>query len=472
MTVNVLVLYGKKHDAIVLMGLDLGKRPRGSVDLMEAQSTELDPILELSLPNFVGSLVISLPKKRKVERPIGSKNKPKKEDIHTLGSYKLMEENQMIHGGVGLKEEFLDKSLYLGSVESITFGDKLKLAYVIRSINLRELLMPPSSMVEKIARQVACMTGEDLPICGGCGVLGSKIFFAGGFAPNRMLFGACNSVYVFDIHDPNQEIFMMPQTLKGGKERPLMVEFAGKLYVLSCTPRRYNFEVFDPDRATWLALPPYPKPFRGCPSSYALAGIKLFVSNLDNCSWSRNKERPPQNVWCFDLAAQDPQKQKWKRVLTPFPLFRNGLVLDLEQNPHRKLLFTLKRVPPSVTNLLVYLMSLDEDQEDITEILEMNLPAEFPYPDEYHFFHLGGNNVCLVNSSPRDIDDDYFETSEDGSLILRGAAILFQFEFDICKVNEDMNNCITVEFQPPCGFEYHGDPGPHSPPSILGCFVL
>lgn len=260
-------------------------------------------------------------------------------------------------------------------VETITFGVKLKLAYIIRSINLRELLMAPSSTVEKIARQVACMTGEDLPICGGCGVLGSKIFFAGGFAPNMMLFGACNSVYVFDIHDPNQEIFMMPQTLKGGKERPLMVEFAGKLYVLSCMPRRENFEVFDPDRATWLALPPYPNPLRGCPSSYALAGSKLFVSNPDNSSWSTNKERPPQNVWCFDLAAQDPQKQKWKRVLTPFPLFRNGLVLDLEQNPHRKLLFTLKRGPHYVTNLLVYLMSLDEDQEDITEILEMNLPA-------------------------------------------------------------------------------------------------
>nr|XP_011464886.1 PREDICTED: uncharacterized protein LOC105351627 [Fragaria vesca subsp. vesca] len=81
------LLTGKKRDASVLVGLDLGKRPKGPIKPMEPNSADLDLMLELSLPNFAGSLVISPSKKYKVGRLVCSKNRPREEAIHPWKVY-------------------------------------------------------------------------------------------------------------------------------------------------------------------------------------------------------------------------------------------------------------------------------------------------------------------------------------------------------------------------------------------------
>nr|XP_011464701.1 PREDICTED: uncharacterized protein LOC105351582 [Fragaria vesca subsp. vesca] len=104
--------------------------------------------------------------------------------------------------------------------------------------------------------QVACMADKDLPASGGCGVFGSKIVFASGHKASDCLpCPDCSTqVYGYDIHDPKQEIVKMEGafgTLNDGKEQPLVVEFAGKLYVLSLkdfVKGGVSFEVFDPNR--------------------------------------------------------------------------------------------------------------------------------------------------------------------------------------------------------------------------------
>lgn len=63
------------------MGVDLGKHPKSPIQLLEAAPTNLGPVLELSLPNFIGSLVVFLPKKRKVGRLVRLRNKQKEENI-------------------------------------------------------------------------------------------------------------------------------------------------------------------------------------------------------------------------------------------------------------------------------------------------------------------------------------------------------------------------------------------------------
>lgn len=54
--ISTMSLAGTKRDATSLMEIDLGKRPKGLISTLEAISANLGPILELSLPNFAGSL--------------------------------------------------------------------------------------------------------------------------------------------------------------------------------------------------------------------------------------------------------------------------------------------------------------------------------------------------------------------------------------------------------------------------------
>ncbi|KAL6146463.1 hypothetical protein ACLB2K_057142 [Fragaria x ananassa] len=75
------MISGTKRNASSLMEVDLGKRPRGPPTVLEAANDDLGPVLELSLPNFAGTLIVSPPKKQKVGRPEGSKNRSKEEDI-------------------------------------------------------------------------------------------------------------------------------------------------------------------------------------------------------------------------------------------------------------------------------------------------------------------------------------------------------------------------------------------------------
>ncbi|KAL6219310.1 hypothetical protein ACLB2K_007070 [Fragaria x ananassa] len=192
-----------------------------------------------------------------------------------------------------------------------------------------------------------------------------------------------------------------------------MTEFAGKLYVLSLN--EYNnfvsFELFDPKQGTWLRLPKYPNP--GSHHSYAIAGTKLFMSTLVLKSeeyYYRYYLNQDTSIRWFDLAAPDAE---WRRVPSmcqggPFPFQGQALVLDLPQPEHsnKKLLFSCIDVNDWVLPniLLVHLMSLDENQEDIIEITEMKLQAAaLPQQlGDYHLFHLGGNNVCLLTTGMRE----------------------------------------------------------------------
>ncbi|KAL6144915.1 hypothetical protein ACLB2K_055605 [Fragaria x ananassa] len=74
------MISGTKRNASSLMEVDLGKRPRGPPTMLEVPNADLGLVLDLSLPNFAGTLIVSPLKKRKVGRPEGYKNKPK-EDI-------------------------------------------------------------------------------------------------------------------------------------------------------------------------------------------------------------------------------------------------------------------------------------------------------------------------------------------------------------------------------------------------------
>ncbi|KAL6194587.1 hypothetical protein ACLB2K_035669 [Fragaria x ananassa] len=256
--------------------------------------------------------------------------------------------------------------------------------------------------------QVACMADKDLPASGGCGVFGSNIVFASGHKASDCLpCPDCSTqVYGYDIHDPKQEIVKMEGafgTLNDGKEQPLVVEFAGKLYVLSLkdfVKGGVSFEVFDPEQGTWSALPMYP-----------YCGLALFVCNSDaklfmSCRTGCYSAGP---IYCFDLAEAD-HDPEWRRVRS--------------EHSNKKLLFTSHR-----------------------------LPAELPgQPNDCHFFHLRANNVCCVSTW---LIEDHDAVMKPGMHTVRGAAIPFQYEFDISKVDTDRKNCFTVRFEHPRIFEYH-----------------
>ncbi|KAL6217756.1 hypothetical protein ACLB2K_010973 [Fragaria x ananassa] len=78
--------FGKGKDLIAAMLTFKYERPwetlKSSATVTEDGVAELGPVLELSLPHLAGSLVISTPKKRKVGRPYGKKNKPKVVEIN------------------------------------------------------------------------------------------------------------------------------------------------------------------------------------------------------------------------------------------------------------------------------------------------------------------------------------------------------------------------------------------------------
>ncbi|KAL6221724.1 hypothetical protein ACLB2K_005119 [Fragaria x ananassa] len=166
----------------------------------------------------------------------------------------------------------------------------------------------------------------------GCGVLGSKIVFASGLKPNSdPVFGfpfgplATTDAYAFDVHDPSQGIGKIP-TLNGGKHKPLMTEFAGKLYVPSL--KEYNtfvsFEVFDPQQGTWSRLPKYPN--HGLLYSYAIVGTKLFMSTPvpeGDENYYRYCLKHDPSIRCFDLSASDPEWRSPQHVpRRPFPVYR------------------------------------------------------------------------------------------------------------------------------------------------------
>lgn len=65
-----LALAGMKRNVLVLMEVDLGKGPAA---LLEAVSADLGLVLELSLPNFAGSIIVSPLEKHKIGHPVGSK---------------------------------------------------------------------------------------------------------------------------------------------------------------------------------------------------------------------------------------------------------------------------------------------------------------------------------------------------------------------------------------------------------------
>lgn len=368
-----------------------------------------------------------------------------------------------------LEEEEANKSLYICCLEH---GSDW-VAYVIRTIKLGDLLSSSSSEPLRL-QQVAYKTGDDLPGSVGCGVMGSQIVFAGGLTPTSLLgLGVINSksvwhrhVYAFETGGGSM-IRKLDATLQQGKLYPLTVELGGKLYALSyrLVTDPPSFEVFDPKMGTWSALPQPPffqvgSPYyEHAPFSYAIAGTKMFVSH---------QECP---VFCFDVAHPN---REWRLVPTmcqggPFPFLRKSLVLDLPPDDNNKLMFAYTH---ERWRLRVYLMSLNENQESITQIGDLSLPElpyEFGFPSACDFVHIGGHKACLVASQlgPPFGNENRYDL---GTHKVQGVAMPFQYEYDITKV--DKKSCFTLQFMPTRIFEFHTNPPTTAFAETVGCFVL
>ncbi|KAK9929985.1 hypothetical protein M0R45_027047 [Rubus argutus] len=338
-----------------------------------------------------------------------------------------------------------NKSLYLCSLEHHE-GDWV--AYVVRAIKVSDLLFS-SDDDELQLRQVAYKAGVDLPGSVSCGVLGSQILFAGGLKPSVPGgIGAVTSkeavwhrgVYGFET-DPNKReqdddiITKMDASLLAAKFYPLTVELGGKLYTIS--RKRVGdpsqFEVFDPKVGRWLALPQ--PPFfqvnsRYCihaPFAYAIAGTKMFVSH------------------------------------------DKSIVLDLPADDRKKIMFTYSAYRS--TRLRVYLMSLDDNQESITQIgcLKPPMwPCELGAAAASDLVHLGGQKACIVITHFI-LPPGEGPINEPGTHKTRGVALPFQFEFDSTK---DKKNCFTLQFMPPRIFKYRTNPSVYPNPERVGCFAL
>ena len=328
---------------------------------------------------------------------------------------------------------------------------------------------------------MAYKAGVDLPGSVSCGVLGSQILFAGGLKPSVPGgIGAVTSkeavwnrsVYAFETDPSKRErdddiITKMDASLLGAKSYPFMVELGGKLYALSC--RRMadppEFEVFDPKVGSWLALPQPPFfDFNSphciyAPFAYAIAGTKMFVSH-DKCP-----------VFCFDVAHPNGE---WRLVPTmcrggPFPFFGKALVLDLPADDRKKIMFTYSAYRS--TRLRVYLMSLDDNQESITQIgcLKPPMwPCEMGAAAASDLVHLGGQKACIVITHFI-LPPGEGPINEPGTHKTRGVALPFQFEFDSTK---DKKNYFTLQFMPPRIFKYRTNPSVYPNPERVGCFAL
>ncbi|KAK9929497.1 hypothetical protein M0R45_026593 [Rubus argutus] len=378
-----------------------------------------------------------------------------------------------------LEEEEASKSLYICYLEY----RRNWVAYVIRSIKLGDLLSSSSSSSDDALqlRQVAYKAGDDLPGSVGCGVMGSQIVFSGGLKPCIPYgLGAIKNesavwhtdVYALETSDPDNNIIRkMDGSLQQGKFSPLMVELGGKLYALSyrLVADPPSFEVFDPKMGTWSSLPqpPFFQPrsiyYQHAPFSYAIAGTKMFVSH-ENCP-----------VFCFDVAHPN---REWRLVPTmcgggPFPFAHKSLVLDLPEGHHdkTKILFAYTH---DRWCLGVYLLSLYENQESITRIGDLELPMlphELGVAKGCDFVHIGGHKACLVVP---ELEVPYKQGPkyELGTHKTWGVAIAFQFHLDIAKVDKDKNNCLKLQFMPPCIFQCHTTPSTLPCPETVGCFVL
>ncbi|KAK9907801.1 hypothetical protein M0R45_000741 [Rubus argutus] len=347
--------------------------------------------------------------------------------------------------GLKLEGEEANKSLYICYLEHHVGS---WVAYVVHSIKLSDLLSSTSFDHALQLRQVAYKAGLDLPGSVRCGVWGSQILFVGGMKPSfRYGIGACESdsvvwnrdVYAFETDQPQRRresniISKMDAsfTLLQGKFNPLTVELRGKLYALSyrLVDEPPSFEVFDPKVGSWAPLP-QPPFFKKWPPyhhngnfSYAIAGTKMFVCH----------EKCP--VFCFDVA--HPHRE-WRLVPTMCQSFvSKALVLDLPADD-KKIMFAYSH---RRWCLGVYLMSLEVRKPAL-----LSPKLGLPYEDDQAEYEPGTHKTW-------------------------GVAIPFQFQVDITKVDKGKKDCFTLQFMPPCIFNFYTNPSTFPKPEPAGCFVL
>ncbi|KAM5552596.1 hypothetical protein ABKV19_027100 [Rosa sericea] len=382
-----------------------------------------------------------------------------------------------------LNEEEANKSLYICHIEH---HPGRWVAYVVRAINLSDLLLSSEDDDGLQLRQVGYKAGDELPGSVGCGVWGSRIVFAAGMKPcGRMpSFDRPDIVWHRDVYafetDPNKHkqprdnsrITKMGGTLVEAKFLPLMEEVGGKLYALSYTlvADPPSFEVFDPKVGSWAPLPQPPffkrqgQYNRGGFLSYAVTGTKMFVS----------QERCP--VFCFDVAHPD---RGWRLVSSmcqrgPFPFENKALVLDLPAgaDDKKKIMFAYSFVR---WYLGVYLMSLEENQESITRIGDFKLPRlpqEYEFAQRCYFVHIGGQKACIVAPELVRPYKQGPDINEAGTHRTQGVAIPFQFEVDITKVDKDEKNCLTLQFMPTRIFEFYTNPSTFPDPEAEGWCLI
>ncbi|KAI5319084.1 hypothetical protein L3X38_038792 [Prunus dulcis] len=226
--------------------------------------------------------------------------------------------------------------------------------------------------------------------------------------------------------------------LHQGKPQPLVVEVAGKPFVLFGGPVDFPspaFEEFNSNKGTWTTLadpPPYTGECRDF--SYAIVGTKIMVST------------PISSVFCFDADAPNPGQ--WSVCCAePFPFEGRALVLDLEEDDdnRNKIVFGYEHIPAHGYDVVAYTMVNDNEN--------------------------GGGKVCFViaySMASLEGDDDYPILGEEEVDL-----IVVTFEFSISKKDGNSTRFFSTKTLGSCifPFDFASESGSVFEAELLGCFV-
>ncbi|CAB4317555.1 unnamed protein product [Prunus armeniaca] len=386
--------------------------------------------------------------------------------------------------------------------------------YDISAIGLSDLssILKSKSQLKidklELLRKLASVEGKDVPYDTGCCLFGSQILLAGGRKPEDLEqddtslyeLDAGTQIYLFEADDNEKTkakvynhgnrfgSFPPPHShshshgggiIKGGccygelhqgKPQPLVVEVAGKLFVLSSGPVDFPspaFEEFNSNKGIWTTLPD-PPPYTGdCRDfSYAIVGTKIMVST------------PISSVFCFDADAPNPGQ--WSVCCAePFPFEGKALVLDLEEDDNRnKIVFGYERIPGHGYDVVAYTMFNDDENGYCYchRITPLHLLTEFSElvfgtDNTFSFVHLGGGKVCFViaySMASLEGDDDYPILGEEEVDL-----IVVTFEFSISKKDGNSTRFFSTKTLGSCifPFDFASESGSVFEAKLLGCFV-
>lgn len=346
-------------------------------------------------------------------------------------------------------------------------------SYSVYSVNFKDVLtcLVSHTKLKPDVRHVVSIERDTPPRFMGCGLLGSRIVFAGGGTKDGNNDGGL--VLALDTEDPDSKLEGLPR-MKGRKPRPLLWEVKGKLYALTggCRgagaveqwetfrPQAPGFECFNPQLNSWSPMPQPPffdpkDPFYPVHFSYAIVSTTLLMtiacSNYGILGFDVEKD-------CFD--------HQWRQVEHPmfggsdsFPFDGSAFMLQIDDSEygHQWIMLTYECLKEQPINAYKF------TKKSFQPIKGLPLPTNAGLPDmidvpppEYQFVHLGGNDVGLVLTR-------FFCTSEFGwkadNELVRVLLLTLQVSDDDLKLVA----CCTFDCNQPKE-TYDSE--------LLGCFFL